>query len=178
MPRLVDGHLIDPALVRLAEVDRHALHAGRQHQERDVQARREQGRGSILVDDRLDPAVLAGRGLDDGDAAAADGDDDVAGIDQGTDRFALHDPQRLGRGDDPAVAAPGVLDHRPAIPLGLLVGLLLGVERSDRLGGPIEGRIVGVDHDVRQDAGHAIGKPPGRQLVEERLAEDVADPAL
>ncbi len=93
--RLVDRHPIDPALVRLAEVDRDALHAGRQHQERDVQTGREQGRRPILVDDRLDAAVLAGRGLDDGDATAADGDDDVAGVDEGTDRFAFHDPQRL-----------------------------------------------------------------------------------
>ena len=77
-------------------MDRHPLHPGRQDEEGGVEACRKQRRGSVLVDDRLDPAILAGRRLHDGDSTAADGDDDIARVDQGADLVALHDAHRLG----------------------------------------------------------------------------------
>ena len=90
----------------------------------------------------------------------------------------VDDPQWLGRGHDPAVSPPGVLDHRPAVPFGLQVGVFPGIERADWLRRPAERRVVRVDDNVGQDAHDAIGKSPRGELVEERLTEDVADPAL
>jgi hypothetical protein len=60
---LGDGEAVEPLLVGLAEADRDARHAGRDHQQVGAHLDREQGGGAVLVDHRLDAAQLAPRVL-------------------------------------------------------------------------------------------------------------------
>ena len=176
--RLGDGEPVQEALVRLPEMNGHPLDPRRQDQERDPQAVRQQRRGQVLVDHRLDALVAGLPRLHDGDPAAAGRDHHESAGDEGPDLLRLHDPQRMGRGDDAPIAAARVLDHLPALVLTLGVGLFRAVGGADRLGGLAEGRIVAVDHHVGQDAGHCVAQAAPAELVEERVAQDVADAAL
>ena len=72
---------------------------------------------------------------------------------------------RLRRGDEPAVAAAGVLADGPAALLRVPARGRLVEERADGLGRPGERRIVGVDDHVRDDGDHA-GQPPTARLVQ------------
>ena len=81
----------------------------------------------------LRAAQLALLVADDRDAAAADRDDDVVVHDQRADGVDLLNGQRLGRGDHPPPAAPGVFDHLPAVLLEA-ARFFLGHEAADRLG--------------------------------------------
>ena len=120
-------------------------------------------------------AVLIG---DDGDAAAADRDHDEAVLDQGADRVDLDDPDRLGRGDDPAPASPGILLHRPAVLVAPSHRLGLVHERADRLRRALEGRIVGRHLHLGHDRhGVAVDVEPV-EVVLEVLRQGVADRAL
>src|SRR4029078_7833594 len=64
------GDRREEPLVGLPKVPRALLDTGGEHEERHLEARGEQGRRPVLVDDRLDPLVPAAR-LDDRDPAAA-----------------------------------------------------------------------------------------------------------
>ena len=55
------GERVEPQLVGLAEADRDPLDAGRDHQQVGLHLDREQRRGAVLVDHRLDAAQLAVR---------------------------------------------------------------------------------------------------------------------
>ena len=77
--------------------------------------RGEQGRAEVLVDDGLDAAQGAVGVPDDGDAAAAVGDDDEAGLDQRVHGRRVEDLQRLRRGDDPAPALLAAVLPRLAV---------------------------------------------------------------
>ena len=88
----------------------------------------------------------------DRNAAAAAGDRDRPGFDEPTDRFQLHDLERLGRRDDAAMAAVCIRDHRPAALALEQLGLLGRIERADRFRRAVEGGIVGRNGHVRQEA--------------------------
>ena len=97
-------------------------------------SRRPAGTGSSMYIDR--------------DAAAARADDDAVALEHPLDRLDAEDPLRQRRGDDAAHAVAVGLE-RPAL-LGRERGPRLRVERADRLGRVVEGRVVGVDLDLRQ----------------------------
>ena len=61
------------------------------------------------------PAIIAIARIDDGDTAAANGDGDDAAFQQGLDRFQFDDFLRQRRSDHPPPAAPGILNHGPAL---------------------------------------------------------------
>ena len=73
---------------------------------------------------------------------------------------------------------PEVLAHQPAELGADGLGLLLGEEGADRLAGVREGRIGGVDLDLRQHAGDVAGAVGFAQRVLQRLHEQVGDAAL
>ena len=78
-----------------------------------------------------------------------------------------------GEAHDPPVAIP-VGRHLPA-PLGREpLGLVPPVDRTDRLGRPLEGRVVAVHHDLGQQGRNG----PPAELVGELLLEEVPDHPL
>ena len=83
-------------LVGRAELERHLLDGGRDHQQLGVDRRREQRAREVLVDHRGDTDEVPVGVDDDGDAAAAGRDDHEAALDQPPDRILLDDPHGHG----------------------------------------------------------------------------------
>ena len=180
--RLVGGDLADRALGVLAEVEHHRGDVGDEHEGLGPQCVGQPLCGRVLVDDGVD-ALQRPALVDDRDPAAARGDDDQALVDEAADGVELDDLDRLGRGDQAAVAASGVLADDPALLGDEPGGLLDRVERSDRFGGQPERRIILADDDVGDDgddarqvdpAGLANGeREQGAELALRHRAEDV-----
>jgi hypothetical protein len=165
----------DPALLRGAEPERGAGHAGDEHEQLGAGRGRELGRAAVLVDHGVDadePPVAR----HDRDPAAAARDDEHARRREHGDLADLDDLDRPRARHHPPPAAPGVRGDRPA-ELGRepLRGHLV-VERADRLRRRLldERRVVRVDPHAGQDR-------RGRQRRvdrSQRLLEQVADLAL
>ena len=94
--QLGGAQLVQVALGRAAEVDGHVLDPGEDEQDLGAQVGREQGRGQVLVDHRLDPGQGAVGLADHRDAAATGRDHHRAGAEQGLDGRLLDDLHRLG----------------------------------------------------------------------------------
>jgi hypothetical protein len=93
---------------------------------------------------------------------------------QPLERLEPEDALRDRRGDDAAEARAVGLE-RPAFLCGKRIGVVLRIDRADRLRRVRERRISSVDLDERQQR----RKPDVlRQLVAELLLQDVADHAL
>ena len=139
----------------------------------------QQRAGEVLVDDRLDAGEVAVGVAHDGDAAAAAGDDDRRRprAARGSSRSSTISTGR-GGGHDAPPAAPGVLGHVPAQPLGVLVRGRVVEERADGLGRVGERRVGRVDDGLRHDRHDPPVDAPAAQLVADRLEEHVADRAL
>jgi hypothetical protein len=73
--------------------------------------------------------------------------------------------------------AAGVLLHDPSLLLEDL-GVLLGGESPDALGGVLEAGIVAVDHDLGHQRRDLLGDPALLELVEERERDHIADRSL
>ena len=171
--RLGRAHAKQRALPARAEVLDDARDRGQQHEDVEAERDAELGRGAVLVDDRRHARERAAARAD-GDAAAAAGDDDLAALGEHLDRLELEDLDGLGAGHHAAPAAPGVLADDPAALAGEPLGVLLAVERADRLGRVVERRIVVVDADAGQDR---RGLGGGIDLRDARL-QQVAELAL
>ena len=115
---------------------------------------------------------------DDGDSAAAAGNDHHARVGQSPDGGQLHNGHGLWGGHHLTPATAGVLCHVPALFTGHFFGLFLCHKRADGLGGGLERRIVSVYHHLRQHRGHALLKPPVQKLFFQGVLQIVADIAL
>ena len=177
LARLVRRQGIETLLVGLAEVDGDLLDRRQDDEHVRVEQLCELGGGEVLVDDRgraVELAVLA----HDGDAAAADRDDDRTVVDERLDSVLFNDVDRLGGGNDLTVAAARVLDHRVALFRGDALGGLLIVERADGLGGMLEGGVSLVDEHLRHDRGNVLVHAAGGELIADGVLQMIADIAL
>jgi hypothetical protein len=138
----------------------------------------QEARGEVLVHDGLDTAVDARLLLDDGNAAAAAGDDHESRQEERPDGLGLHDAHGTWRGDEPPVAAARILDHHPPVAGPVLRGFLGRVAAADRLRGVLEGGVFEVHDGLGQDARDSVGHAAASQLAHQRVADDVADAAL
>src|SRR5512143_2734134 len=145
---LVHGQDRGLALAGLAEIEEDPLDRRQDDEQVHLDLAREQARGVVLVDDGLDALEEAVAVDDDRDAPAAGGDDDAAGLDELADDAVVDDVDGLGRRHDLAVAPSGVLDHRPGLLAGELLGPGLRIEGADGLGRLGEGRVLLVDDDL------------------------------
>ena len=84
----------------------------------------------------------------------------------------------FGGGDNLTPTAAGVLLEGPAGLGGLGLGLLLGHEGADGLGGVFEGRVVGGHDGLRDDVCRGAHDAAGLQVVQDGLGQLVADVAL
>src|SRR6266581_1279693 len=174
--RLRDRHAIEGPLRRLPEIQRDLRHVRRDREMLPSQRPREDRGREVLVDHRLD-ADEARALPDDGDAASARGDHDaaVAVPDEPRDDVFLDDVQGTRRRHDAPPPAPLVEDHLPALRAFHDDLVLAGVVRPDRLRRIRERRVVGVDEDLRDDAGDVAVDASIRELVPQRLREQVPD---
>ena len=117
-------------------------------------------------------------GLVNGDTAAAAGHHHQAGGHHVTDGLDLDDGLGLGRSHHTAIAAAGVLNDVVAALGHHLVGLFLGHEGADGLGGVLEGLVLGVHFHLGQHGGHALVDAPVQQFLTQRVLQIVADVAL
>ena len=167
----------EPLLIFLAEVDGDLLHGGQDDEHIRVEQLGKLCRGKVLVDNggcAVELSVLA----DDGDAAAADGDDDGTGVHERLHGVLFNDVDGLGRGNDLTVAAACVLDHGVALFLCDAFCRFLVVERADGLRRLLEGGIVLRDEHLRDDGRHILVHPARGKLVADGVLEVVADVAL
>ena len=174
---LGDRHGGELLLVGLIVVDAHGVHSGEDDETVGTHVLREQRAGAVLVDDGRDAAQTL-FGLNDGDAAAADGDDDITGAHELIDNVQLHDALGDRGGDDTAVAASGVLDEDEALFLGDLLGLFLRIEAADGLRRVLEAGVLLVNDDLRHDRGAFLLDAAALQLLLNGLLQMVADIAL
>ena len=90
----------------------------------------------------------------------------------------LDDRLRLGRGDDAAVTAARVLNDLVAALGDHLVGLFLGHEGADGLGGVLEGGVLGVHLDLGEHSGDTLVDAAVEQLLAQGVLQVVAYIAL
>ena len=164
-------------LVGLIVIDAYGVHSGEDDETVGAHVLRKQGAGAVLVDDGRDAAQPI-FGFNDGDAAAADGDDDVTGAHELIDNVQLHDALGDRGGDDTAVAASGVLDKDKALFRGDFLGLFLRIEAADGLCRVLEAGVLLVNDDLRHDGGAFLLYAAVLQLLLNGLLQMVADIAL
>jgi hypothetical protein len=143
---------VDRRLAGAAEVAVDGVRRGQDHEPLGAERGGEEGGGAVLVDHGVDAAELA-VSRDDRNSAAAAGDRERPGIEEGADRVELDDLARVRRRNDAAVAAARVGDDLPAAVALELLRLRLRIERPDRLRRLLEGGVVRVHAHVRDDAG-------------------------
>ncbi len=170
--------MVQPLLVRLSKIDGHLLHGGEDDQHVGVQLLRQHLAGEVLVDHRRRALEVVPLGLEDGDAASAAGHHDVVALHQGLDGVQLDDGHRLGGGHHTAPAPAGILRHIIAPLCHHALGLFLGHESADGLGGVPERRVLGVHLHLGEDGGHALLDIPVQQLLPQGVLEVIADVAL
>lgn len=178
---LVGGELLELLLVGLAEVDSHVLNGSQQEQDVGGAVLSKQLATHVLVDNRGDAlvATLVLIVADHGDAAATAGDNDELVVEQVQDGIGLDDLLGLRGGHDATPTAAGILDEGHLGVLGHdLAGLLLGVERADRLGGVRERGVVGVALDLGDDGGGMPALVALVHLAADALLQVVANIAL
>ncbi len=148
------GHPVQPLLVRLVEVERHFLHRGRDQEQVGLDASAPAAAGRSPCRSRLrrrsrSPCSSSTTGMPPPPTAMTTN----AGVDQlPGSASARRCAWGCGEAHHPPPAAPGILDHGPAISSSPpLFGLGLVHERADGLGRILEGRIVAVDQHLRDD---------------------------
>ena len=171
------GHMLQRFLLGLAPVDGDAVNRSQNDEHIRIDELRQLCGGKILVDDSGGADELSVL-LDHGNAAAAHRDDHVSCGDQGLDDLLLHHVHGLGRGHYLAIATARVLHHGIALLRGNPVGLLLGVEGADGLGGLLESGILFVNNNLRHDSGDRLFNAALFHLVADAVLEMVADVAL
>ena len=171
------GQIVQTLLIGLVVVDGHLLHGSQDDEHIGVQQLGQQLAAEVLVDDGRGAGELAAL-ADNGDAAAAHGDNHVTGVYQRLDAGLFHDVKGLGGGNDLAIAAAGILYHGKALGGGDLIGLLLGVEGADGLGGLLESAVVLIDEDLGNDGGYRLIDAALGQLVADGVLQVVADITL
>ena len=144
------GQTVQPGLVGLAEVNGHLLHGGEDDEGIGVDLLGQHAGGEVLVDDRRRALEVVAFGLIDRDAAAAAGHHHQSGVHHVADGLNLDDGLGLGRGHHTAVAPARVLNDVIAPLSHPFVGLLLGHEGANGLGGVLESWIFRVDFRLRQ----------------------------
>ncbi|MCY1438401.1 hypothetical protein D9M71_545970 [compost metagenome] len=166
--RLGDGFLR-----RLAPVDIGRVDVGGDHQQVACQLFGQQGRAEVLVDHRFHALQLAvpiqGR-----DATTTGADHHRALFQQPLDRADLDDPSRARAGHH-ATELVAIGGDAPAFVPGQALGFFLGVDRADRLGRLLEGRVGAVHLDLGEDGSEG---QLGRQQVAQLLFDHVADHAF
>ena len=163
-------------MIRRAEADRHLFHGGEDHHHVGVDRFGQLHRRKIFVDHRVDARQHAVF-LHDRNSSSAAGDDGHALVDQLADGLFLDNADRSRRGDDLAVAAPGVFDHGHT-GSSQFVGVFLAHEVADRLRWTLEGRIGGVDLDLRHEGGDAVVHLSGAEFVANGVLQVEADVAF
>ena len=150
------------ALPARAEVDRHARHAGEQHEhvgvERRARARAEQRSLSITAATPTSRSPPRATGMPPPPAAITS-----APCSSSARTWSLAEHlARVRAGDHAAPAAPGVGRHVPAALARAAPRLVLVVERADRLRRRREGRVGRVDEHAREQRGgrHATDRAP------------------
>ena len=174
---LGNAHLLEALLVGLAPIDGNTINGGEDEQGIGVQQLGDLGGGKVLIDNGGNAYQLAVL-FDNGDTAAAYGDDYGAGIDNGLYNVLLDNVNGLGGRNDTAIAAAGILYHGKALGGGDLIGLLLGVEGADGLGGLLESAVVLIDEDLGNDGGYRLIDAALGQLVADGVLQVVADITL
>ena len=91
------SQVAEPLHIGLAEVDGHLLHCGEDDEGIGIQLLGQQLGGKVLVDDGAGTVEGVALTAGDGDTAAAAGDGQIAGSQQGTDGLDLNDGNGLGR---------------------------------------------------------------------------------
>ena len=175
--RLLHGHFAEALLVGLAPVDAHAVNGGQDDQSVGLDQLSQLGGGKVLVDDSGRAVELA-VSAHDGNAAAADGNDHTAVLDEGVDGVLLNNVDGLGRRNDLTVAAACVLNHGIALFRCDLFRSFLVVESADGLGGVLEGRVVLVHQNLCHNGGNFLFHSTLGQLVADGVLQMVADVAL
>ena len=171
------NQIVQTLLIGLVVVDGHLLHGSQDDEHIGVQQLGQQLAAEVLVDDGRGAGELAAL-ADNGDAAAAHGDDHMTGLYQRLDAGLFHDIKGLGGGNDLAIAAAGVLYHGVTLLGGDAVRRLLVVEGAHGLGGILEGGVVLGHHGLGHDGGHRLVHAAAGQLVADGLLQVVADVAL
>ena len=116
--------------------------------------------------------------LDDRNAAAARGNDNIAIVHEILDGIEFHDALRLRGRHHLTPTAAGVLFIGVAGLLGALHGLFLGKEGAYGLRRVLECRILRVDHRLRDDACRGAHDATTLHLVQDGLRQLIADIAL
>jgi len=120
--RLVDGHAVERALVRLPEIQADLLHVGGDDEQIRAEQARQQRRGEILVNHRLDAVQIARGVTRHRNPSPADGRDDVAVRHQMPDGVQLDDAERLRAGHDTPPPVTDFLGDRPPVPPRAIAG--------------------------------------------------------
>ena len=158
-----------------AEIPKHTLDTGDEHEPVGAQLHGKQRRSEVLVDYRLDapefpvprsaPVIIR---FDYRDATTAGGDGRDAKIQHTGDDLGLYNTQRLRRGHDAPPAACLIVDEGHAS-RGERCGLL-GVEPgSDRFTRSVEGRVLRVYDHLGEHGGH--GTMPATDVVQGLLQQ-------
>ena len=176
LPRLGGREPIEEPLARLAEVEGHPRDVRRDHEVLPPYRPREHRGGEILVNYGLYADQLAVP-PDDWDASAArrDNDPSVAVAHEPPEDVFLDDVNGPRGGHDAAPAAPFVVHHLPAFRLlddDLVFPRIVGADRFRRVR---ESGILRVDEHLGHDADDVALDLAGRELVAQRLRQDVAD---
>ncbi len=117
--------MLKGALVWLLEVDADLTHAGGDQKKIGAKLPCQQSGRKVLVDHGLNTLVKTIPDLGHRDSATAGCDDEMPGRNEGLDRIQLQHLRWLGRGDNTAVAASGILNDVPAILVAMLFSFVL-----------------------------------------------------
>src|SRR3989475_2069813 len=175
LPRFGGREPVEEPLARLAEVEGYPRDVRRDHEVLPPDRPREHRGGEILVNHRLDADELAVP-PDDRDASAArrDNDPSVALAHAPPEDVFLDDVNGPRGGHDAAPAAPFVVHHLPAFRLlddDLVFPRIVGADRFRRVR---ESGVLRVDEHLGHDADDIALDLAGRELVAQRLRQDVA----
>lgn len=135
--------------------------------------------GEVFVDNGVDTFEdFEDFRADDRNTAAANGDDDGAGIDEGGDFAAFDDVERLWRRYDATITATSIFAHFPTSQLGEFDGFFRGVELTNGFRWVFEGGVRFIDNDLSDDADDFLSFMFPGEGVADGLGEPVADLTL
>ena len=173
-----NGEGVEFALGGFFEIDGDFIDASGNDEEVGLKIFGEEAGGEILVDDGGATFEFAVVVFNDGDSAAADGDDNDILLKQKANGVFFDNLEGFWRGDDTTPAAAGIFLENPVSGFTIFLGVGFGVEGADGLGGVGEGFVVFVDKDLGDDGGDGLMEMLAFEFVGEGLADLVANGAL
>ncbi|CAI8779185.1 NAD-specific glutamate dehydrogenase [Pseudomonas sp. IT-232MI5] len=161
-------------LRRLAVIDERRVDVGGDHQQVGFQLLGEQRRAQVLVDHRLNTLEITVLVIHGWNPAATGANHDAALVQQPLDRADFEDAFWPRTGDH-AAEFVAIRSNRPAFFSSEFFRFGLVVDRADRFGRVLEGRILGVDFNLGQQGGKRHFEI---EQVAQFLFDDVADHAF